>query len=78
MCSITFIFLPLLDDMKWWYIIVMVIAAIFCLIGVVLWITVGAVLTNPPDGNKCGSFPFQSSFPFLPHFMVQKGEVVMM
>ena len=42
----------LLDDMKWWHIIVMVIAAILCLIGVVLWITVGAVATNPPDDSK--------------------------
>ena len=73
MCSISFIFLHLLDDMKWWHIIVMVIAAIFCLIGVVLWITVGVVVTNPPDDSKCTSFPFQSSFPFLPHFMGQEG-----
>ena len=43
----------------------MVVAAIFCLIGVVLWIIVGAVVTNSPDGSKCTSFP-------------QKGEVVMM
>jgi len=38
---------------------VIVIAAIFCLIGVVLWITVGAVVTNPPDDSKCTSFPFK-------------------
>ena len=64
--------------MKWWHIIVMVVAAILCLIGVVLWITMGVVLTNPPDGSKCTSFPFQRFFPFLPHFIGQKGGVVMM
>ena len=47
--------------MNWWHIIVIVVAAIFCVIGVVLWITVGAVVTNPPDGSKCTSFPFQCS-----------------
>ena len=64
--------------MNWWHIIVIVVAVIFCLIGVALWITVGAVVTNPPDASKCTGFPFQSSFPFLPHFMGQKGGVVMM
>ena len=39
----------------------MVITAIFCLIGVVLWITVGAVVNSPPNGSKCTTFPFQSS-----------------
>ena len=38
-----------------------VIVALLCVIGVVLWITVGAVVTNPPDDSKCTSFPFQSS-----------------
>ena len=70
--GITFIFLPLLDEMKWWHIIVIVVVVIF-LIGVVLWITVGAMVANPPDGSKCTSFSFQSSFPLLPHFMGQKG-----
>ena len=50
MCS--FIFMFLLDDLKWWHIIVMVIAAILCLIGVVLWITVGAVVNSSPDDGK--------------------------
>ena len=62
--------------MKWWLIIVIVVAAILCLIGVVLWITVGAVVTSPPDDSKCTSFPFQSSFPFLPHLMGQEGRNV--
>ena len=39
----------------------MVITAIFCLIGVVLWITVGAVVNNPPNDSKCTIFPFPSS-----------------
>ena len=52
----------LLDKMKWWHIIVIVVAAILCLIGVVLWITVGAVVTNPPGDSKCTtSFSFQYS-----------------
>ena len=77
MCIITSIFLSLLDEMKWRLIIVIVVAVIFCLIGVVLWITVGAVVTNPPDGSKCTtSFPFQSSFPFLPHLMGREGRDV--
>ena len=76
MCIITSIFLSLLDEMKWRLITVIVVAAIFCLIGVVLWITVGAVVTNPPDDGKCTSFPFQSSFPFLPQLMGQEGRDV--
>ena len=39
----------------------MVIVAILCIIGVVLWITVGAVVSNLPDDSKFTSFPFQSS-----------------
>ena len=42
-----------LDEMKWWQIIVMVIAVILCLIGVVFWITVAAVVSNLPDNGKC-------------------------
>jgi len=61
MCSLITLLMLLLDKMKWWHIIVIVVAAIFCLIGVVLWITVGAVVTNPPDGSKCTSFSLQSS-----------------
>ena len=38
-----------------------VIAVILCVIGVVLWITVGAVVNNPPDSSKRTSFPFPSS-----------------
>ena len=63
MCIITSIFLSLLDEMKWWLIIVIVVAAIFCLIGVLLWITVGAVVTNPPDDSKCTSFPSKAPSP---------------
>ena len=60
MCSSnTLYYVTLLDDMKWWHIIVMVIVVILCLIGVVLWITVGAVVTNPPDDSKYTSFPFK-------------------
>ena len=61
MCSLNLILYihAALDEMKWWQITVMVIAVIFCLIGVVLWITVGAVVSNLPDNGKC--FPFQSS-----------------
>ena len=42
-----------LDELKWWHIIVMVVTVGFCLIGVVLWITVGAVVNNPPNDSKC-------------------------
>ena len=30
----------------------LVIAGIFCVIGVALWITVGMMVSNPPNGSK--------------------------
>jgi len=42
--------------MKTWptivYINLMVIAVIFCVIGMALWIAVGVVTANPPSGSK--------------------------
>ena len=42
--------------MKLWSIVVyinlMVVAAIFCIIGLGLWIAVGVVTNNPPSGSK--------------------------
>ena len=33
-------------------ILVIVVATIFWVIGVILWIAVGAVVNNPPNGSK--------------------------
>ena len=44
--------LSLAGKMKWWQIVVILIAAILCIIGIVLWIVVGVVVSNPLDGSK--------------------------
>jgi len=42
--------------MKWWvrilFVSLMTVAAVFLIAGVVLWITVGVVVSNPPNGGK--------------------------
>ena len=47
--------LPLAGTVKLWQIARIVIAAILCVLGVVLWIAVGVVLLNPPNGSKSRS-----------------------
>ena len=53
--------LSLAGKMKWWQIVLILIAAILFIIGIVLWIVVGVVVSNPLDGSK-----------FL-HFLVNVG-----
>lgn len=43
------------DKRKTWkkvFICLLVFAAILCAIGVALWIAIGAVVNNPPNGSK--------------------------
>ena len=54
--AIILAFMHPLDELKWWHIVVVVVTVVFCLIGVVLWITVGAVVNNPPNDSKCTTF----------------------
>jgi len=37
---------------KWWHILLTVIAVILCVPGVSLWIAVGVVLSEPADASK--------------------------
>jgi len=46
------ILFSLADTVKLWQIALVVIAAIFCLLGVVLWIAVGVVVLNLSNGSK--------------------------
>ena len=39
-----------------WQTAMIVIAATFCILGVVLWIAVGVVVLNPPNGSKSKSY----------------------
>ena len=42
----------LADKVKWWHTVLTVIAPIICVPGVVLWIAVGVVVSEPlDDGN---------------------------
>ena len=43
--------------MKWWQIVLILIAAILFIIGIVLWIVVGVVVPNPLDGGKLLHLP---------------------
>ena len=45
-------YLTLADKVKWWHILLTVIAAILCVPGVSLWIAVGVVLSEPADASK--------------------------
>ena len=38
--------------MKRWQVVLIVIPAILCGIGIALWIVVGVVVSNPQDGSK--------------------------
>ena len=50
---ITYVFvLIILGKTIWWWITVNVIDAILLIIGVIFWIAVGAVISNPPNGSK--------------------------
>ena len=44
---------------KWWQIVLIVIAAILFIIGIVLWVVVGVVVSNPLDGSKLFAFACQ-------------------
>ena len=46
------IFLSFAGKMKRWQVVLIVIAAILCGIGIALWIVVGVVVSNPLDGSK--------------------------
>ena len=50
------ILFSLADTVKLWQIALVVIAAIFCLLGVVLWIAVGVVVLNLSNGSKLRIF----------------------
>ena len=50
------ILFSLTDSVKLWQIALVVIAAIFCLLGVVLWIAVGVVVLNLSNGSKLRIF----------------------
>ena len=50
------ILFSLADTVKLWQIALVVIAAIFCLLGVVLWIAVGVVVLNLSNGSKLRNF----------------------
>ena len=50
------ILFSLADTVKLWQISLVVIAAIFCLLGVVLWIAVGVVVLNLSNGSKLRIF----------------------
>ena len=42
----------LADKVKWWHTLLAVIAPIFCVPGMVLWIVVGVVVSEPPDDGN--------------------------
>ena len=45
------------DPTNRFWLALLVIAVIFCVIGIVLWITVGVMVPNPPNGCKQKSIP---------------------
>ena len=49
---VTLAILTLVDKVKWWHILLTVIAAFLCIPGVLLWIAVGVVVSEPPGGSK--------------------------
>ena len=51
----------LAGKMKLWQIVLIVIAAVLCIFGILLWIVVGVVVSNPLDGSKLLHFPANTS-----------------
>jgi len=43
---------PLAGKIKWWQIVLTVIAAVLCIFGILLWIVVGVVVPNPLNSSK--------------------------
>ena len=46
------LFLPFADKVKLWHIVPLVIAAIFWVIGVILWIPAAVVVFTPNNGSE--------------------------